>query len=107
VAEYTYDAVSLLKFQRANGKDEVLKEDTPLPPALMTTEEQAAYSQIQPQIENIVKNYMVSFILDGGIDENYDTFVNDLKAADLDEMIKLVQDAYDRYLVTYQEYDAE
>ena len=107
VAEYTYDAVSLLEFQRVNGKEEVLKEDTPMPPVLMTTEEQAAYSQIQPQIENIVKSYMVSSILDGGIDENYDTFVGDLKSAGLDEMIKLIQGAYDRYLVTYQEYAAK
>ena len=29
----------------------------------MTIEEQAAYSQIQPQIENIVKSYMVSSVL--------------------------------------------
>ena len=30
VAEYTYDAVNL--FQRAHGKGDGLKEDTPLPP---------------------------------------------------------------------------
>lgn len=104
VAEYTYDAVDLLAFQRANGKDEVLAEDTPLPPVLMTTEEQAAYSQIAPQIENIVKSFMVSSILDGGIEDNWASFEQQLKDAGLDEMLSLIQGAYDRYLVTYNEY---
>ncbi len=107
VAEYTYDAVNLLQFQRDNGKVAVLEEDTPLPPVLMTVEEQASYSQILPQIENIVKSYMVSSILDGGIDENYAGFEQQLKDAGIEDMQKLIQGAYDRYLVTYNEYQAK
>ncbi|MGI6378388.1 MAG: hypothetical protein ACOX0H_00125 [Patescibacteria group bacterium] len=57
-AEYTYDAVQLLAFQRDNGKDEVLEEykDKYVPPVLMNPEEQATYSQVLPQIKNIVRS---------------------------------------------------
>jgi putative aldouronate transport system substrate-binding protein len=107
VAEYTYDAVPILAEQRVNGKDEVLAEDTPLPPFMMSPEEQSSYSQIFPQIDNIIKSYVVSSILDGGIDENYAAFEQSLKDAGLEEMLKLEQQAYDRYLVTYDQYAAQ
>ena len=104
VAEYTYDARDLLAWQRANGKIDVLAEDTPLPPFMMTPDEQMTYSQIYPQIENIIRAYMVSSIMDGGIDENRESFEKQLYDAGLEEMLALVQSAYDRFLVTYNEY---
>lgn len=107
VAEYTYDAVELLAAQRANGKDEVLAENRYLPPVLMTTEEQAQYSQIEPQIKNIVRSFMVSSILDGGIDENWASFEQSLNDAGLQKMLGLIQSAYDRYLNTYNALIAE
>lgn len=104
-AEYTYDAVQLLAFQRDNGKDEVLEEyaDKYVPPVLMTPEEQAAYSQVLPQIKNIVRSYMVSSILDGGAEENWETFKSDLENAGLATMLENIQSAYDRYLNVYNE----
>ena len=101
VAEYTYDAVELLAAQRVNGKDEVLAENRYVPPVLMTTEEQAQYSQIEPQIKNIVRSFMVSSILDGGVDENWASFEQSLNDAGLQTLLGLVQSAYDRYLETY------
>ncbi len=101
VADYTYDAVALLDAQRANGKEEVLSEVRYLPPVLMTTEEQAQYSQIKPQIENIVKAFMVSSILDGGIDENWAAFEKSLNDAGLQTMLATINTAYARYLETY------
>ncbi|MEG0271320.1 MAG: hypothetical protein RR821_13825, partial [Clostridia bacterium] len=103
VAEYTYDAVALLDYQRANGKDEVLAENSYVPPVLMTVEEQAAYTQIKPQIENIVRSFMVGSILDGGIDENWDAYIKSMDDAGLQSMLSTIQGAYDRYLVTYNE----
>lgn len=104
VAEYTYDAVAILAGQRANGKDEVLSEDTPTPPVPMTPEEQAAYTQILPQIQNIVKSFMASSILDGGINDNWASYEQQLEDAGLSQMLTLFQSAYDRYLATYNEY---
>lgn len=106
VAEYTYDAVEILASQRVNGKDEVLAEVKYIPPVLMTTEEQAAYSQIKPQIENLVKAFMVSSILDGGIDDNWDSFEKSLYDAGLEEMLRNIQQAYDRYQAVYSELTA-
>lgn len=106
VAEYTYDAVEILAGQRVNGKEEVLAEVKYIPPVLMTTEEQAAYSQIKPQIENLVKAFMVSSILDGGIDDNWDSFEKSLYDAGLEEMLRNIQQAYDRYQAAYSELTA-
>ena len=70
----------------------------------MTVEEQAIYSQIRPQIENVVKNFMVSSVLDGSADANWESFEKQLKDAGLDQMMEVIQSAYDRYLVTYDAY---
>lgn len=103
VAEYTYDAVALLDHQRANGKDEVLAENRYMPPILMTIEENATYTQIKPQVVNAVRAYLVGSILDGNIDENWDSYLASLESAGLTEMLNTIQSAYDRYLVTYNE----
>lgn len=71
---------------------------------IMTVEEQAIYSQIRPQIENVVKNFMVSSVLDGSADANWESFEKQLKDAGLDQMMEVIQSAYDRYLVTYDAY---
>lgn len=102
-AEYTYDAVQLLAFQRGNGKDEVLEEyeGKYVPPVLMTPEEQAAYSQVLPQIKNVVRSYLVSSILDGGAEENWESFQQSLWNAGLQTMLDNIQSAYDRYQEAY------
>lgn len=103
VAEYTYDAVFILEAQKSNGKEEVLEEyeDKYVPPVLMTPEEQAAYSQVLPQIKNIVRSYMVSSILDGGAEENWEAYEQSLWDAGLQTMLDNLQSAYDRYLGNY------
>lgn len=104
VVDYAWDAVDLLEFQKQNGKEAILAEGNPTPPVIMTVEEQAIYSQIRPQIENVVKNFMVSSVLDGSADANWESFEKQLKDAGLDQMMEVIQSAYDRYLVTYDAY---
>ncbi len=105
VVDYAWDAVDLLEFQRINGKEEVLAEGNPTPPVIMTVEEQAIYSQLKPQIENVVKSFMVSSVLEGTADQNWGSFEQQLKDAGLDQMLETIQAAYDRYLETYKAYD--
>ena len=71
----------------------------------MTVEEQAIYSQLKPQIENVVKSFMVSSVLEGTADQNWGSFEQQLKDAGLDQMLETIQAAYDRYLETYKAYD--
>lgn len=104
VVDYAWDAVDLLEFQKQNGKEAILAEGNPTPPVIMTVEEQAIYSQLLPQIENIVKTFMVSSVLDGSADANWESFEQQLKDAGLDQMMAVIQSAYDRYLVTYDTY---
>lgn len=101
VAEYTFDAVDLLAGQKTNGKDEILAEGTSLPLMMMTTEEQARIAQLQPTIKNIVSSYQMSFILDGDIDELWDQYVSELKAAGVEDLVAAFQSAYDRYVGNY------
>ena len=49
---------------------------------------------------------MVSSILDGGIDDNWDSFEKSLYDAGLEEMLRNIQQAYDRYQAAYSELTA-
>jgi len=103
IADYTWDAADLLEFQKVNGKEEILAENTPVPRMLMTVEEQNRVAQIQPQVKNIVSSYTMQWILDGNIDATWDTYIEELKAAGLDDLLATYQQAYDRYLKNMEE----
>ena len=59
-----------------------------MPQGFLTKEEQTRASQLQPQLENIVNQYTMNWILDGGADEQWDEYVSALKNAGLDEFVK-------------------
>ena len=92
-------AVGPLANQRINGKDQMLEDVTGIPPTIpMTQDEQNEYAQVQPAVENLVKAYIVSAILDDNVDETWDSYCTSLEDAGLEKMVSLVQSAYDRYL---------
>lgn len=93
----TIDAVNeYLADQIANGKREWQAEMEAMPQGYLAADEQNRAAQIQPQLENIVNQYTMTWILDGGADEQWDKYVSDLKAAGLDEFVAIYQAAYDR-----------
>lgn len=100
VAEYTYDAVALLDYQRQNGKEDIIAEgeDYYLPMVYTTTEEQNIISQIQPTIKNIVKSYRMDLIMNGVTDEKWNAYCAELEAAGIDQLCATYQTAYDRYV---------
>lgn len=82
--------------QNTNGKQEWLAEMEAMPQGFLTTEEQTRAAQIKPQLENIVNQYTMNWVLDGGADEQWDEYVSALKNAGLDEFVAIYQAMYDR-----------
>lgn len=98
VCDYTWDAVDLLEGQIDNGKNEIMKEYTAVPMMIFTSEEQTRISQIQTTISDIVRRYTIQWVLDGDADKTWDTYLSELKAAGVDDLVKTYQGAYDRFL---------
>jgi putative aldouronate transport system substrate-binding protein len=98
VGDYPWTSVPLLEYQIANGKYEVLSEYTPVPRLLLSNEEQTAVYRIQPAISDIIRRYTIQWVLDGDADPAWDTYLSELKAAGVEDLLKLMQDAYDRLL---------
>ncbi len=102
ILEYPVDTKRyLLDGQIENGKYEVMDEFEALPRLFFTTEEQNAISQIVPQIQNIVSSYSAKWMMDGGVETEWDQYIADLKEAGLDEYMTIYQGVYDRYLASY------
>ncbi|MDR2304862.1 MAG: extracellular solute-binding protein [Treponema sp.] len=98
VAEYPFNALMLLNDQIANGKNEFLAEYPPIPNMILTTDEQNTISRLQPTISDIVRRYTVQWVLDGNIDATWNNYLNELKAAGVDDLVRAMQGAYDRFL---------
>lgn len=97
-ADYTWDAVDLLDFQKQNGKDEILDEYTTVPKMILSTDEQTRLTQIQPQLKAVVNRYTMEWILDGTADDTWDTYLSELAGSGLEEFLSIWQSAYDRFL---------
>jgi putative aldouronate transport system substrate-binding protein len=44
-----------------------------------------------------VKEKRAKWIVSGGVDQEWDSYIAQLKSIGLDKMVKIYQDAYDRY----------
>lgn len=98
VADYTWDAVDLLEGQIAGGKYDILEEYTTIPKMIMTTEEQNRIAQVQPTISGIVRRYTIQWVLDGNADETWDSYLAEMEAAGVKDLVATFQGAYDRFL---------
>lgn len=104
ILEYPFDTkLYLLDNQITNGKYEVMDEFEALPRLYTTTDEQNSISMIAPQLKNTVSYYSAKWILDGGIESEWDTYLTELDAAGLAEYLDLYQSIYDRYMQNYNE----
>jgi putative aldouronate transport system substrate-binding protein len=98
VCDYTWDAIDLLEGQIASGKYDILNEYTPVPKMILTSNEQTQISRIQPTIADIVRRYTIQWVLDGNIDATWDAYLNELRAAGVNDLVQTFQGAYDRFL---------
>lgn len=97
-ADYTWDALDLLEFQKQNGKEAILEEYNAVPKMILAVEEMTRLTQIQPQLKAIVNRYTMEWILDGNVEATWDTYKQELEAAGLSEFLEVWQKAYDRFL---------
>lgn len=98
LVSYDFGAKPILAGQRVNGKDEVLSELTAFPPILLSADESAIVSQIQPTLKNMVESYRMSAIMTGIADEAWEGYLQNLKNAGLDQLLSVYESAYARYL---------
>jgi len=74
------------------------ESDYVLPPVTLTDEENRIKAEVMPQIDTYRKEMLVKFIM--GIEplSNYEKYEEELYKMGLDKMIKIYQDAYERYI---------
>jgi putative aldouronate transport system substrate-binding protein len=97
VNDYTWDAIDLLEGQIINGKYDILNEYTPVPKMILTSNEQTSISRIQSTISDIVQRYTIQWVLDGNADTTWNTYLEELKAAGVNDLVQIFQGAYDRF----------
>lgn len=96
VAEYTYDAKTLLEGQRVNGKEADLEKYETLPKVMLTTEEQAAVARIYDILSNTVDRYVVQWVLEGNVEATWDSYLAEMQAAGVDQIVGIYQGVIDR-----------
>ncbi len=95
-----WDCWNILKYQKENGKFEVLDEYKCVPKMILSVEESNGVSQVQTAIETLVKEYEINGIMYGTDDAGWEQYKKDLEDAGISELERLYQQAYDRYLAS-------
>lgn len=95
-AGYAFDAVQLLENQKINGKDDIMAEYDTIPRVMMTTEEVSRLAQIQPTISDIVDRYINQWVTQGVTDDSWNTYLAELDAAGVSDLVSIYQTAVDR-----------
>ena len=98
VVEYPKDAELIHAGQYAAGSEEYLEELEFLPDLWYTMEEMDILTQNETYINNIVNSYVATWMQEGGAAEQWEQFLGELEAANVDAVLGAYQSAYDRYL---------
>lgn len=67
------------------------------PPVALSNEELQQISTIQTDVTSLVKQNTAKWIVSGGIEQEWDGYVSQLKNVGVDKMTEVYQQAYDRY----------
>ncbi|THF75639.1 extracellular solute-binding protein [Cohnella fermenti] len=67
-----------------------------------TDEELATIDSIKPELQTYTNSMRAKFLLNGVTDGDWDDYVSKLKKMGLDELMKVYQDGYDRYVAAQQ-----
>ena len=93
-----------LSTESGDGKkveDSKIAEDTvttPYPNVMFTNEENEERPTLTTDIDKYVESTRAKWITEGGIDEEWDAYVEQLNAMGLERLIQIYTDAYDRYM---------
>ncbi|UUZ85262.1 hypothetical protein LJK88_17845 [Paenibacillus sp. P26] len=67
------------------------------PNLYFSAEESDARTRYLTDIDAYVKKMQAKWLMQGGIDQEWDDYVKKLKEMNLDKLVKVYQDAYNRY----------
>ncbi|MEF7440897.1 extracellular solute-binding protein [Paenibacillus lautus] len=76
----------------------IVPEDRTYPNLYMTAEENKRLGVLATDIMTYVRKMEAKWIVEGGIETEWDKYVEDLNRMGLEEMIQIKQQAYDRYI---------
>lgn len=89
---------------RAKERQDMVKEfyephkaNDKYPPVLMSNEELDRIAQPMTDINTLVKQKLASWVVNGNIDAEWDTFTKQLDSMGLPDIMSVYQEAYDRY----------
>lgn len=82
------------------GKEDILAENTAVPPMLLTRDEQDTISRIQPLLSGIVDRYTNQWILDGNAEATWEDYLLELENSGLAQFVEVYQQVYDRFLAS-------
>ncbi|MBQ7184753.1 MAG: extracellular solute-binding protein [Clostridia bacterium] len=68
------------------------------PTMYQTDEEVEVISNLKTEINSLVAEKAAKWIMDGGVDEEWDAYLEQLKAIGIDEYVNAYQSAYSRYI---------
>jgi putative aldouronate transport system substrate-binding protein len=71
---------------------------TPFPDVMYTVEEYAELPTLLTDIESYIKSTRAKWVTKGGIDQEWDAYVKKLNDMGLAKLIKIYDDAYNRYM---------
>ncbi len=74
-----------------------LKDKEPFPPVFYTAEEAEAMNKLQVDIFNLIEGKASQWIMNGNIEAEWDSYLNELDKAGLAKWISIKQAAYDRF----------
>lgn len=93
-----------LSTESGDGKkleDSKIAESTvtiPYPNVMFTVEENEERPTLETDINKYVESMRAKWVTEGGVDEDWDTYVEQLNAMGLERLIQIYTDAYDRYM---------
>ena len=99
VVEYPMDARLIIDNQKAAGLDDILAEREYLPQMWMLPEEIEKLAQLETYVNNLVYAYVTKWLMEGGVNDDWDDYQKMLKDARIDEVMSVYQGAYERYLL--------
>ena len=69
----------------------------PYPNVMFTVEENEELSTLTTDIDKYVETTRAKWVTEGGIDEEWDAYIEQLNTMGLEQLVQIYTDAYERY----------
>lgn len=95
VVEYPQNAMDTYEDMQTIGFTKKHLGDEYIPPLWYDVQQAERLSLLTTQIYGYIDTTHRGWLMDGGVEEGWDAYVQQLKALGLDELVQIMQDAYD------------